>query len=166
MFLTSEQQQLANDIGKKLIARGEKVAVSESTTGGLLSAALLSVAGASKFYAGGGVVYTLASRTALVGVPAERYANYQGTTPDMLAELAQTVRERLEASWGIAESGLAGPTGGRFGALPGKVTIGVSGPITRTEIMNTGLTDRVENMIEFTTRALRYLNSAITEASS
>ena len=71
MFLTDEQNTLALEIAELLIARGEKVAVSESTTGGLVSAALLSVGGASKYFAGGGVVYTLASRTALAGAPVE-----------------------------------------------------------------------------------------------
>jgi nicotinamide-nucleotide amidase len=164
MFLNDEQQQLAEQIGNRLIDRGEKVAVSESTTGGLISAALLSVGGASKYYAGGGVVYTLASRTALVGVPAERYADYRGTTPEMLAELAATIRERLGSTWALAESGLAGPTGGRFGAPAGRTTLSVAGPVTRTEIMETGITDRVANMVEFTTLALRYLDQAIKDA--
>lgn len=164
MFLNDEQQTLADEIAALLIGRGEKVAVAESTTGGIVSAALLSVAGASKYYAGGGVTYTLASRTALAGVPAERYENYQGTTPEMLAELAETMRQRLGATWCIAESGLAGPTGGRTGAPPGKVTVSVAGPVARTEVIHTGLTDRVENMVEFATRALRHLAEAIKDA--
>ena len=165
MFLTDEQSTLALEIAELLIARGEKVAVSESTTGGLVSAALLSVGGASKYFAGGGVVYTLASRTALAGVPAEQYANYQGTTPEMLATLAEAMRQRLDATWCIAESGLAGPTGGRFGAPAGKTTLSVAGPIVRTEVMQTGIADRVENMVEFTTLTLRFLKQAIQDAN-
>ena len=115
MFLNDEQERLANEIATRLIERGDTVAVAESTTGGLVSAALLSVAGSSRFYAGGAVLYTLGSRTALAGVPAEAYANYQGTTPEMLATLAESLRERLGATWCIAESGVAGPTGGRWG---------------------------------------------------
>jgi nicotinamide-nucleotide amidase len=164
MFLTDEQNTLALEIAELLIARGEKVAVSESTTGGLVSAALLSVGGASKYFAGGGVVYTLASRTALAGVPAEQYANYQGTTPEMLATLAEAMRQRLAATWCIAESGLAGPTGGRFGAPAGKTTLSVAGPVARTEVMLTGIADRVENMVEFTTLTLRFLKQAIQDA--
>lgn len=165
MFLTDEQNTLALEIAALLTGRGEKVAVSESTTGGLLSAALLSVGGASRYFAGGGVVYTLASRTALAGVPAEQYVNYRGTTPEMLATLAEAMRERLGATWCIAESGLAGPTGGRFGAPAGKTTLSVAGPVTRTEVMETGLSDRIENMVEFTTLALRFLKQAIQDAN-
>ena len=165
MFLNDEQKMLAIEIGDLLIERNETVAVSESTTGGLLSAALLSVGGASKYYVGGGVVYTLASRTALVGVPAERYVDYRGTTPEMLAELAETIRHRLRATWGIAESGLAGLTGGRFGAPAGRTTVSVAGPVVRTEGTEAGLTDREMNMVEFTTLALRFLSQAIKDAN-
>ena len=163
-FLSGEQEQLANDIAERLIARGETVAVAESTTGGLVSAALLAVAGASRYYAGGGVLYTLNSRTALAGAPAEAYANYRGTTPEMLAALAGSLRERLGATWCIAESGVAGPGGGRFGAPAGRTTLAVAGPIARTNVIETGLADRKENMAEFTTLALRYLRDALSEA--
>lgn len=165
MFLNDEQKTLAIEIATRLTERGDTIAVAEATAGGLISAALLSVAGASRYYAGGGVVYTLASRTALAGVPAEQYANYRGTTPEMLASLAESMRQRLEATWCIAESGLAGPTGGRFGAPAGKVTISVAGPVARTEVVETGLSDREANMVEFATRALRFLSGALREAS-
>lgn len=163
-FLTAEQQALANDIGTRLIERGETVAVAEGTTGGLVSAALLSVAGASRYYAGGGVVYTLNSRIALAGVSPEAYANYRGTTPDMIATLAEAMRQRLGATWCIAESGLAGPTGGRSGAPAGRTTLGVAGPVALTAVNETGLADRETNMVEFTTLALRFLRDAIQKA--
>lgn len=166
VFLNDEQEKLALEIAERLVARGETVAVAEATTGGMVSAALLWVAGASRYYAGGAVLYTLGSRTALGGVPAEAYANYQGTTPEMLATLGESVRQRLDATWCIAETGLAGPTGGRSGAPPGRTTISVCGPVTRTEVIETGIADRGANMVEFTTLTLRYLSSAIAEASA
>src|SRR5688572_21587752 len=163
-FLTPDQESLAGEIGELLVARGERVAVAEATTGGLISAALLWVAGASRYYAGGGVVYTLNSRIALVGVPAEQYADYQGTTPELLAFLAEAMRERLGAAWAIAESGLAGPTGGRTGAPAGRTTMAVAGPVARTQVIETGSADRGANMVEFTTASLRFLRDAILEA--
>lgn len=166
MFLNDEQEKLAREIATQLTERGDTVAVAEATTGGLISAALLSVAGASRYYAGGGVVYTLNSRTALAGVPSEQYVNYRGTTPEMIASLADSMRQRLGATWCIAESGLAGPTGGRSGAPPGRTTIGVAGPVARTEVIETGLSDREANMVEFTTRSLRFLNLAIRQADA
>ena len=164
-FLTQEQKDLAAEIGAMLTERGEKVAVAEATAGGLVSAALLWVAGASRYYAGGAVVYTLDSRVALAGADASLFENYRGTTPEMIAAIAESLRGRLNATWCIAESGLAGPTSGRSGLPPGRVTIGVAGPVSRTEVMQTGINDREANMIEFTTMTLRYLRDAIKEAS-
>ena len=163
-FLTSEQEALAEEIAALLTERGETVAVSEGTSGGLVSAALLWVPGASKYYRGGGVLYTLDSRVALAGVPRESYANYRGTTPELLAELTEAVRARLEATWCIGESGLAGPTGGRSGAAPGRTTLAVAGPVTRQAVVETHTADRAENMTLFTTLALGYLRDAIREA--
>ena len=165
-FLDAEQTALAEEIAGLLTARGETVAVAESTTGGLISAALLSVAGASRYFTGGGVFYTLKSRTALAGVPAEQYANYRGTTPELLTSLAESTRERLGATWVIAESGLAGPTGGRAGAPAGKTTIVVCGPVQRSTVVETGSDDRVANMAEFTTNSLRFLRDALVEAQA
>lgn len=164
-FLNDEQKALANEIAALLTERGEKVAVAEATAGGIVSAALLWVPGASRYYAGGGVTYTLNSRIQLAGVPAETLENYKGTTPEMIATLAESMRQRLGADWCISESGLAGPTGGRSGAAPGRVTVGVAGPVSRTEVFETGIDDREANMIDFATKALRYLRDAIVEAN-
>ena len=163
-FLTDEQKDLANEIATLLTERGETVAVAEATTGGLVSAALLWVAGASKYYAGGTVLYTLGSRVALAGVPESMFENYRGSTPEMIGAIAAGIRAKLGATWCIAESGLAGPTSGRSGLPPGRTTIGVAGPVTRVEVQETALADRESNMIEFTTRTLRFLRDAVVEA--
>lgn len=162
-FLTDEQAALAEAIAATLIARTETIAVSDGTTGGLISAALLAVPGASAYYRGGGVLYTLRSRIALAGMPAEAYENYRGTTPEMLANLAEALRVRLDATWAIAESGLAGPTGGRSGAAPGRTTIAIAGPRGRVEVYETGSDDRAANMSAFTTLALRLLRDTLVE---
>lgn len=164
-FLTDEQQALAKEISGLLVDRGEKVSVAESSSGGLISAALLWVPGASRYFAGGGVVYTLTSRTELAGADPKQYENYRGTTPDMLQSLAESMRSRLASEWCVAESGLAGPTGGRSGAPAGKSTVCVVGPVTRTEAFETGTDDRGENMVLFTTRALRLFRDALVEAN-
>jgi PncC family amidohydrolase len=164
-FLTPEQEALARDIATALTERGETVSVAEGTAGGLISAALLWVPGASRYYAGGGVVYTLNSRTQLAGVPAETLANYQGTTPEMVATLAESMRARLGSTWSVAESGLAGPTGGRSGQPPGITRIAVAGPVGRVRVFETGSDDREANMVTFTTLALTMLRDAIAEAA-
>ncbi len=164
-FLTPDQTALCEEIASLLVERGERVAVAESSAGGLISAALLSVPGASRYYAGGGVVYTLASRTQLAGVDPAQYENYRGTTPEMLEVLAESMRDRLGAAWCIAESGLAGPTGSSRSSAPiGRTALAVAGPVARSELFETGIEDRAENMVEFTTLGLRYLRDAIAEA--
>ena len=132
-FLNPEQQALAKEVAALLTDRGQTVTVAEATSGGLISAALLWVPGASRYYAGGGVLYTLDSRVVLAGAPAELFANYRGTTPEMISAIAASMRQRTRATWCVAESGLAGPTGGRSGAPPGRTVIGVAGPVSRTE---------------------------------
>ena len=163
-FLDPDQQALAQEIAALLTGRGETVAVAESTTGGLISAALLWVPGASRYYRGGGVLYTLNSRIALAGMSPDLYANYQGTTAEMLTALAETMRSRLDATWAIAESGLAGPTPGRSGAPAGRTTIAVAGPVARTTVIETGNADRGDNMAAFTTHSLRFLRDALLDA--
>lgn len=163
-FLDAEQAALADEIATLLTARGETVAVAEGTAGGLVSAALLWVPGASRYYLGGGVLYTLPSRIALAGADPADYANYQGTTPEMLTRIAEGMRARLQATWCIAESGLAGPTPGRSGRPPGRTTIAVAGPAPHTATIETGTIDRGENMVRFATIALRALRDAILAA--
>jgi nicotinamide-nucleotide amidase len=165
-FFTPEQVALAAEIAAALTERGETVCVAEGTAGGLISAALLSVPGASRYYLGGGVLYTLKSRIALAGMSPETYENYRGTTSEMLQALAEAMRARLDATWCVAESGLAGPTGGRSGAAPGHVTMAVVGPATRVEVAETGIADREANMVEFAARSLRLLRDAIVQASA
>ncbi len=165
-FLNAEQRDLALAIAVLLTERGETVAVAEATAGGLVSAALLWVPGASRYYAGGGVLYTLNSRTQLAGAAPELFENYRGSTPEMIAAVAEAMRRRLGATWCIAESGQAGPTGGRFGSALGRTNIAVVGPVSRSEIVETGLDDREANMIEFATRSLRMLRDAIQQAAA
>jgi nicotinamide-nucleotide amidase len=163
-FLTTEQKDITDDIARLLVERKETVGVAESSTGGLVSAALLSVSGASAYFLGGGVLYTIASRLKLVGMPESAFANYTGPSEERVALMAEAIRDRLGATWGIAESGVAGPTPSRFGHPNGHTVISVAGPVTRTEIVETGLSDRVANMEQFTTHVLRVLRDAIQQA--
>ena len=110
------------------------------------------------------MLYTLNSRIVLAGYPAEELADYKGTTPEMIAKLAELMRAKLDATWCVAESGLAGPTGGRSGAAPGRVSVSVAGPVSKVAVIETGIDDREANMIEFATISLRMLRDAIVEA--
>jgi nicotinamide-nucleotide amidase len=145
----------AEKIAQRLIARRENVAVAESSTGGLIAAALLAVPGASAYFLGGAVVYTHAARTALLGIADADTAGMRASTEPYALLVARRVRERHGASWGIGETGAAGPTGNRYGDAPGHSCIAVVGPaIERAITLETGASDRQANMRAFTLRAL------------
>lgn len=143
----------AETLGALLIARGATVAVSESSTGGLVSAALLAVPGASAYFLGGGVIYTAAARSALLGIPDDAMAGMRSASEPYVRLLARTVRTRLGATWGIAETGAAGPRGNRYGDPAGHACLAVAGPegltIETVVTLATGSADRVANMRTF-----------------
>jgi nicotinamide-nucleotide amidase len=165
-MLNSELLDLAQWIGERLRARGETVAVAESSAGGLISAALLAVPGASAYFLGGAVAYTATAKTAFTGLEPEQLRAPRPATPEHALLLAHAVRERLGATWGIGETGAAGPTGNRYGDPPGYVCVAVVGPIDWSATIQTGLTDRLVNMQQFAMAALRLLLQALEESSA
>ena len=130
--------QIAERAGALLKARKDTIAIAESSIGGLVSAALLAVPGASAYFLGGSVVYTRAAREALLGIPG---SVLQGTAPaseQMAALLAENAQQRLGATWGLGEAGVAGPTGNRCGHASGHGVLAIAGPVTRTLTIETG----------------------------
>lgn len=157
---------LAAPIAEALIARGETVAVSESSTGGLISAALLAVPGASAYFLGGGVVYTGRSRVGLLGLPSRLPEAIRSASEPYAALCAATIRSSMKASWGLAETGAAGPSGNRYGDAAGHCCIAVVGPIERVITLETGAAGREANMWAFTRAALEQLAQCLAEAPS
>jgi PncC family amidohydrolase len=153
---------LAEVVGARLKARGQTIAIAESSTGGLISAALLSVDGASAYFRGGGVIYTRQSRGALLDIPEPLPAPVQRASTEAYAMLmAETVRGRLIADWGLGETGATGPRGNSYGDAPGHSCIAVAGPNAKVITLETGATDRVANMRAFARRALLLLAEAL-----
>lgn len=150
-------QPLAEKVAALLKQRGETIAVAESSTGGLLSAALLGVPGASAYFLGGAVIYTHVARRALLAIPDEAMAGMRASTEPYALLLARTVRERFAASWGIAESGATGPTGNRYGDAAGHSCIAIAGAGKTAITLETGERDRVANMRAFAAAALDLL---------
>ena len=157
---------LAEKIAACLIARKEKIAVAESSTGGLIAAALLAVPGASAYFLGGAVVYTHTSRAALLGISDEDMKGMRASTEGYALLCARRMRERHAATWGLGETGATGPTGNRYGDAAGHSCIAVVGPsIERAITLETGSADRVANMEAFTRRALELLAEAVAAAA-
>lgn len=155
-------QPLAEKIAARLIERRETIAIAESSTGGLISAALLAVPGASAYFVGGAVIYTKTSRSALLGIEDADMKGFRPSTETYASLCAQRVRERHGTVWGLGETGASGPTGNRYGDAAGHSCMAVAGPIERAVTLETGSADRHENMDAFAHRALSLLLEAIS----
>jgi nicotinamide-nucleotide amidase len=153
--------RLAEGIAARLIERRETIAIAESSTGGLISAALLSVPGASAYFLGGAIVYTTASRRALLDIGGAEMAGICPSTEPYALLLARAVRTRHNAVWGLGETGAAGPAGNRYGDAAGHTCTGLDGPVERALTWETGNDNRLANMREFADRALRLLAEAV-----
>jgi len=145
---------LAEKIATRLIERKETVAIAEGSAGGLISAALLAVPGASAYFVGGAVVYTGAARSAFTDISMEDMKGLRPASEPYAALLAKRIRERLNTTWALAEAGAAGPSGNRYGDPAGHTCIAVAGPSQRAFTLRTGSSDRRANMRAFAARAL------------
>jgi nicotinamide-nucleotide amidase len=154
----------AEKLAALLKDRRETIVVAESSTGGLISAALLSVAGASAYFLGGAVVYTLVARRSLLDLQDAAVKGVRGASEPYALLMARTARERFGASWSIAESGATGPTGNRYGDPAGHTCLAVAGAVERAITLETGNRDRVANMRAFSAAALDLLAECIAAA--
>ena len=151
-------------VGALLKQHEQTVAVAESSAGGLISASLVAVPGASAYYRGGAVVYTHVAREGLLGVPDEAMADIRASTEPYALLKARTVRQSLGTTWGLSETGASGPTGNRYGDAAGHACIAVAGPVERVITLETGDSDREANMWTFTRSALELLEQCIEES--
>ena len=155
---------LGTAVGTLLKERKQTVAVAESSGGGLINAALVAVPGASAYYLGGAIVYTLAGRSALLGLTAQDMTNIRSASEPFAQLLARRVRDNLGATWGLSETGASGPTGNRYGDAPGHACIAVSGPVEAVITLETGSADREANMWTFARSALELLETCLRKA--
>ena len=153
---------MAAALGALLKAEGGTVAVAESSAGGLVSAALLAIPGASAYYAGGGVIYTRDARRGLLGLPEDVVA-MRAATEEYALILARAMRQRLDATWGLCETGATGPAGNRYGDAAGHACIAVAGPLERALTLETGSADREDNMWRFAAASLELLEAAVRD---
>jgi len=148
---------LAEQVAILLKQRSETITIAESSTGGLVSAALLAVPGASAYFLGGAVVYTRRARELLMNLPRESVAGMRSASEPYALLLARTASQRFCASWGLAETGAAGPTGNPYGDSAGHSCIAVAGVAEEAITVETGMSDRVANMHAFAATALELL---------
>ena len=152
----------AERIAAKLKARNETISIAESSTAGMISAALLAIAGASAYFMGGAVVYTRQSRSALLAVTDQELTGITPSTEPYALLFARKIRGKLATTWAVGETGTAGPTGSRYGHAAGHSCIAVIGPNGEHSLtVETGKSDRVDNMRTFSMAALDLLEKAL-----
>ena len=151
----------AHRIGALLKARNETVCIAEGSAGGLISAALLAVPGASAYFLGGAVVYTRVARRALLSLPDEAFAGVRASTEPYARLLAGAARQKFDATWAVGESGATGPTGNRYGDAAGHACIAVVGLTEASITLETASADREANMRAFAAAALDLLEKSI-----
>ena len=162
--MMEELLPLAELVAARLKERGETIAVAESSTGGLIAAALLAVPGASAYFLGGAVVYTRASRLALLDIPDDALKGMRASSEPYALLLARTTRQRFAAGWALSESGATGPTGNRYGDAAGHSCLAIAGPTAeRARTLETGSADRLANMSAFAAAGLELLLQALAE---
>lgn len=157
---------MAAAVGALLKDAKHTVAVSESSAGGLISAALLAIPGASAYFIGGGVVYTQAARRAILRVDDEAVKGIRSSTEAYAQVKARAIQALLGATWGVGETGATGPTGNRYGDAAGHACIAVAGPVTRVITVETGSSDREANMWVFTRAALNLFEACLRDAQT
>ncbi|MHC2466074.1 CinA family protein [Bradyrhizobium embrapense] len=148
---------IAEQVAAKLIANKQTIGVAESSTGGLISASLLAVPGASAYFLGGGVIYTRDARRVLMDIPDDAMRGLRSSSEPYAQLLARQIRERLSADWGLSETGAAGPTGNRYGDAAGHSCMAVAGPRQQVITLETASGDRQANMQTFAKAALELL---------
>ncbi|MDJ0641632.1 MAG: CinA family protein [Erythrobacter sp.] len=168
MDLLQELHPRARRIAAALRDRGEKVAVADGATGGLIAASLLTVPGALEFYVGGGIVYSFRARDVLFDLPREAYRGMRGASEDYALLQARAIRDNFGAEWGIAESGSVGGSSHPSGAPAGRSVAAVVGPdsFCRIGTIETESDDRIANMEAFTRNALAALEEALKAGGS
>ena len=149
-------------IAEILKTREQTVAVAETSAGGLVSAQLLAVGGASAYFVGGGVLYTADSREGLAGITDTDMAGMRSSSEPFAELLAKTMREKLGTTWGLAETGAAGPSGNRYGDDAGHTCVAVSGPVSGVRTLETGSAERGENMWRFAEEAFALFRECLT----
>ncbi len=147
--LPAELVDVGAACGELLKERGETVATGEGSCGGLMSAALLAVPGASAYFVGGSVIYTKAALDGLLTGEIERPKRLRGASEPWALHLARSSRAHMGATWGLGEGGATGPSGNPYGDPAGHAWVAVSGPSEGAENLLTGDDGRLANMVAF-----------------
>ena len=155
---------MAASVADLLKQRQHTIAVTESSCGGLISAALVAVPGASAYYLGGATAYTRQAQKSLLRVPDTAMVDIRASSEPYALLNSRTVRESIGSTWALSETGASGPTGNRYGDPAGHACFAVAGPVERVTTLETGNADREGNMWVFAEAALELLEQCLLES--
>lgn len=162
-LLPADLIEIGAKCGALLKERGETVSTGEGSCGGLMTAALLAVPGASAYFIGGSVIYTRDSLDGLLTGEIERPKKLRGASEPWALHLARASRAHMGSTWGLGEGGATGPSGNGYGDPSGHAWVAVSGPSEGAENLLTGDDNRIANMVAFAVGGLelfhRHLNA-------
>jgi PncC family amidohydrolase len=156
---------LGQTVGALLKERKQTIAVAESSAGGLISAVLVAVPGASAFFLGGSVIYTLEARQLLLNLKDEEFTGVRASTEEYALRMARAARQLFGTTWGLSETGATGPTGNRYGDAAGHACIAVAGPVERVATVETRHSGREANMWMFTAAAIELLETCMRRSA-
>jgi len=163
--MDKEILRLADRAATLLKESNQTIGIAESSSGGLISAHLLAIPGASRYFIGGSVIYTRVAQKGLLKVTDGQMDGLRASTEEYASLNAKTIKETLETTWGLSETGATGPSGNRYGDSAGHSCVGVSGPVSRAMTIETGVGEREQNMLSFTKEALGFLINCLEESS-
>ena len=162
--MDKEILRLADRAATLLKESNQTIGIAESSSGGLISAHLLAIPGASRYFIGGSVIYTRVAQKGLLKVTDGQMDGLRASTEEYASLNAKTIKETLETTWGLSETGATGPSGNRYGDSAGLSCVGVSGPVSRAMTIETGVGEREQNMLSFTKEALGFLINCLEES--
>ena len=162
--MNKEILRLADRAATLLKESNQTIGIAESSSGGLISAHLLAIPGASRYFIGGSVIYTRVAQKGLLKVTDGQMDGLRASTEEYASLNAKTIKETLETTWGLSETGATGPSGNRYGDSAGHSCVGVSGPVSRAMTIETGVGEREQNMLSFTKEALGFLINCLEES--
>jgi len=162
--MDKEILRLADRAATLLKESNQTIGIAESSSGGLISAHLLAIPGASRYFIGGSVIYTRVAQKGLLKVADGQMDGLRASTEEYASLNAKTIKETLETTWGLSETGATGPSGNRYGDSAGHSCVGVSGPVSRAMTIETGVGEREQNMLSFTKEALGFLINCLEES--
>ena len=162
--MDKEILRLADRAATLLKESNQTIGIAESSSGGLISAHLLAIPGASRYFIGGSVIYTRVAQKGLLKVTDGQMDGLRASTEEYASLNAKTIKETLETTWGLSETGATGPSGNRYGDSAGHSCVGVSGPVSRAMTIETGVGEREQNMLSFTKEAFGFLKNCLEES--